>query len=446
MQQAYYITAGLVFLTFLYAAIISIIEKEKRAVTVSLLLGLLFAFLITSLGILLPVIPKIVYTSTGAVGLFVIILALPIRGVGKIHWITPADRLDERDIMFSRDELVPGSNLYKTYYNRHPENLLPDNVFRKKPGLLSTKSAFYEPYTFNASIANSTLLDYLKPHITPPTNDLPETTTPEKLTHFVKQWAKKLGAHSVGITALKSYHLYTHKGRGERYNEKISNNHKWALTFTVEMNHEMMQAAPRGSTIMESTQQYLSSGVIALQLTHFLTAMGYNTQAHIDGNYEVIAPLVARDAGLGEIGRMGLLMTPKLGPRVRLAVITTDAPLKASPKKYDASVTDFCNLCKKCADVCPSQSISHDDRILHGKTLRWKINSESCFTYWCTIGTDCGRCMAACPYAHPNNILHNFIRWGIKNNWLFRRLALKLDDLFYGRKPTPRKFPKWIRQ
>ena len=48
-------------------------------------------------------------------------------------------------------------------------------------------------------------------------------------------------------------------------------------------------------------------------------------RAHIDGNYQVIAPLVARDAGLGTIGRMGLLMTPELGPRVRLAVVTTRA-------------------------------------------------------------------------------------------------------------------------
>ena len=42
--------------------------------------------------------------------------------------------------------------------------------------------------------------------------------------------------------------------------------------------------------------------------------LGYPARAHIDGNYRVIAPLVARDAGLGEIGRMGLLMTPRSRP------------------------------------------------------------------------------------------------------------------------------------
>lgn len=64
-----------------------------------------------------------------------------------------------------------------------------------------------------------------------------------------------------------------------------------------------------------------------MQLAEFMRSIGYPARAHIDGSYRVVCPLVARDAGLGEIGRMGLLMTPELGPRVRIAVVTTDLPL-----------------------------------------------------------------------------------------------------------------------
>ncbi|MEZ4388953.1 MAG: hypothetical protein R3D98_15515 [Candidatus Krumholzibacteriia bacterium] len=35
----------------------------------------------------------------------------------------------------------------------------------------------------------------------------------------------------------------------------------------------------------------------------------------------------ALEPGLGEIGRMGLPMAPRQGPRVRLAVLTCDLPL-----------------------------------------------------------------------------------------------------------------------
>jgi len=89
----------------------------------------------------------------------------------------------------------------------------------------------------------------------------------------------------------------------------------------------MVNSGPLAPIIMESSQKYLDSGSIAVQLAAFIRNLGYPALAHIDGNYQVVCPLVARDAGLGDIGRMGLLMTPKLGPRVRIGVVTTDLPL-----------------------------------------------------------------------------------------------------------------------
>ena len=85
--------------------------------------------------------------------------------------------------------------------------------------------------------------------------------------------------------------------------------------------------------------------------------LGWAAEAHIDAHYEVVCTLVARDAGLGEIGRMGLLMTPRLGPRVRLAVVTTDLPLVADVPTSDPTVLDFCDVCRKCADICPAHAV-----------------------------------------------------------------------------------------
>jgi len=85
--------------------------------------------------------------------------------------------------------------------------------------------------------------------------------------------------------------------------------------------------------------------------------LGYAARAQIVDNYDVLATLVARDAGLGEIGRHSLLITPRLGTRVRLGLVTTDLPLVAHTWRSDASVLDFCAVCKKCADSCPSNSI-----------------------------------------------------------------------------------------
>ncbi|MEJ2722890.1 MAG: 4Fe-4S dicluster domain-containing protein [bacterium] len=179
-------------------------------------------------------------------------------------------------------------------------------------------------------------------------------------------------------------------------------------------------------------------------MANFIRHLGYRARAHIDGNYRVVCPLVARDAGLGEIGRMGLLMTPELGPRVRISVVTTDIPLVPDSRRRDPAMIDFCARCKKCANVCPSKAIPFGDRQVIDGARRWQIDQEKCFTYWCVVGTDCSRCMKVCPYSHPDALLHNVVRWGVRRSALFRRLAVVLDDLFYGKNPAPAHVPDWM--
>jgi reductive dehalogenase len=264
------------------------------------------------------------------------------------------------------------------------------------------------------------------------------------MTRFIKRWAAKLGAVSTGVTKLRDYHLYSHVGRGPDYGQPVELGHSHAIAFTVAMDKAMLDHAPLAPTVMESAQQYLASGVVAVQVAQFIRNLGYDARAHIDGNYRVVCPLVARDAGLGEIGRIGLLMTPELGPRVRIAVVTTNLPLVPDERRRSPMI-DFCTRCMKCADACPSRAIPFEDRIEIDRVRRWRIDSEACFTFWCAAGTDCGRCVAVCPFSHPSSTLHNIVRLGIRNSSLFRRFALKMDDLFYGRVPATRKLPAWMR-
>jgi ferredoxin len=189
----------------------------------------------------------------------------------------------------------------------------------------------------------------------------------------------------------------------------------------------------------------VEAGRAAVQLAAAIRQMGYPARAHIDGNYRVIAPLVARDAGLGEIGRMGLLMTPHEGPRVRLGVVTTNLDLIPDKQEAGAAMIDFCTICKKCAENCPSKSIPFGEREEVNGVRRWRIDPETCFRYWNVIGTDCGICMKVCPYSHPNTPPHNLLRWWIARSGFLRRGALWLDDLFYGKMPARKEPPEWAR-
>jgi reductive dehalogenase len=268
---------------------------------------------------------------------------------------------------------------------------------------------------------------------------------PEKFTEYIRGLARYLGAHSVGFTLLKPEHLYTIRGRREGYGKPVKNDHKHAIAFTVEMDYRMTRQGPKPGTVMETARKYLRAAEIAVQIAEFIRRLGYSARAHISSHYEVICPLVARDAGLGEIGRMGLLMTPRLGPRVRLSVVTTELPLVADPRSFDSTVIEFCEICRKCAVVCPSQSIPRGLRNEENSVLRWKINAESCYTYWCKAGTDCSRCMAVCPYSHPDTPLHRLVRLLVKRAGVFRKVAPLLDDLLYGKKPKSLEPMDWQR-
>ncbi len=64
---------------------------------------------------------------------------------------------------------------------------------------------------------------------------------------------------------------------------------------------------------------------------------------------------LAREAGLGFIGRSGLLVSPIYGAQARYVSVLTD--LEFEP---DNKCEDDCGACRKCVAVCPAQAISED--------------------------------------------------------------------------------------
>jgi ferredoxin len=357
----------------------------------------------------------------------------------------PQTRIDERDIMFARARLEPDTTNYEAYYALRPENKPSDDKTRSLPGLLSPAASEANPLVFAATDATFATIEAMSGAAEGPAAPVAGESQITELTDYVKNLTLYWGAHTVGITELKPYHIYTHVGRGSgTYGAPITLDQRTAIAFTVEMDHTMVGTAPASPTVLESARQYLYAAQIAIQLCNFIRSQGYPARAHIDGNYRVVAPLVARDAGLGEIGRMGLLMTPTLGPRVRLGVVTTDLPLNPDLRTDDPSVLDFCRVCKKCADTCPVRAIPSADRQEIDGALRWRINQDICYRYWCVTGTDCARCMALCPYSYPDSTPHNLVRWAVRHSGAARRAVIWLDGVFYGTAPSPKPAPSWI--
>ncbi len=88
-------------------------------------------------------------------------------------------------------------------------------------------------------------------------------------------------------------------------------------------------------------------------------------------------------AGLGEIGYSKMFLTPEFGPRQRLAVLLTDAPLKPDPLFSGK----LCDKCKSCANECTVKAIPTDSTIkikVAGRKIEWAdIDMEKCAKGFC---------------------------------------------------------------
>ena len=423
----------------------SLREREQRAARLALALAIATSlpfFLVALLPLQIQTVVLAVVALAAA--LLLVLFFLPIGRVERGNDV-PRSRVDERDIMFARARLEPGTPNYETYYALRPEKQASDDKTRSLPGLLSLEAREAHPLVFASTEATFSLIEELQGAVEGPVAPERVETEPGVMTAYLKGLTRHLGARSVGVCELKPYHIYSHIGRGPgEYGAPVTLDHRYAIAFAVEMDREMTSTAPTAPTTLESANQYARAANIAVQLALLIRSLGYPARAHIDGNYRVIAPLVARDAGLGEFGRMGLLMTPTLGPRIRLGVVTTDLPLILDQRGDDTSVLDFCRVCKKCAETCPVRAIPFGDRVEMDGALRWRINDDLCFRYWNVAGTDCARCMAMCPYSYPDSALHNLVRWAARRSGFARRAVIWLDRVFYGATPGPRPAPDWV--
>jgi reductive dehalogenase len=194
--------------------------------------------------------------------------------------------------------------------------------------------------------------------------------------------------------------------------------------------------------MVESMQNYAKGAYISTQLAGFIANLGYSATANHLRHYDGLMVPWAVDAGLGEVGRLGYLLTKKFGPRVRLSAVSTDLPL-VPDKPVDIGVESFCNICKKCAACCPSQSIPAAEQAVVNGTVRWKLNAETCFDYWGKVGTDCNVCMRVCPWSHARTFPHRLIVALITRNEIARRVFSVMDDIFYGKIPRSKAPPRW---
>lgn len=277
--------------------------------------------------------------------------------------------------------------------------------------------------------------DDFSPHL-PPTLEPIEVKDPHMMSADVKKVAKLYGADLVGITDYDERWTYASKfsARGGEPASKpveIPPGLTNCIVFARQMDYETIRTSPSATASTAPAIGYAHDAAILLALAQFIRSLGYRAVAC--QNDTTLAIPYAIKAGLGEYGRNGLCITKEFGPRIRLGRILTDLPL-AHDAPISFGVAETCEKCRRCANNCPPQAISHGapseyqfNRSNIKGVRKWSTDGEKCFRFWVSQGSDCANCVRTCPYNKDHTKLrYRFIRYLLSTR--LRRIGLLIDD------------------
>ncbi len=348
---------------------------------------------------------------------------------------------DERDIVFARRDFFryfgTDAPQYKAYYEAHPELLEYDTKIGNLPGLGRTGGVDIPMFDAQfAAVARIGTESFVDGEPAPQRTEIP----PDRAAEKVKAFARFLGAGLVGVGPLRQEFVYTHVGRSigdsegyQRWGTPIDlRHHTHAIALAFQMDPRLSQTTPDFPTLLATGKGYAIGAWVSIQLAEYIRMLGHSARAHHLNNYRVIVVPVAVDCGLGELSRAGYLITRELGLGVRLAIVTTDMPL-VHDKPVDIGAQPFCEHCKICAEECPAGAIPTGDKIEFNGILKWKLDEQKCYRYWHAVGTDCGICMASCPWTRPRNWLSESVISLTTVRGPHQLLIARAYRLFYGK-------------
>jgi epoxyqueuosine reductase len=356
-------------------------------------------------------------------------------------------RFDQKNEMFKR-------SLWDEQMRSHGKRFYEEVVYQKRVGYRKLDYALRNAtwnvewgFGFGVSRSNSGL--YSWDHIPAKMSRFIETgkqvqESPEAMSRIVKKVARFLGADLVGICQVHPNWVYSHEFNTitrEHYPIEIPEGCQNAIVMALDMNYETLRTSPTGVAGAATGLGYSRMAFLANLLAAFIRGLGY--QAIPAGNDTALSIPLAMAAGLGEWSRMGLLITEKYGPRVRLCKVLTDLPLRHDTYR-PFGVVEFCKVCRKCATACPSQAISLGDMTSEGPNisshsgiLKWYVNAEKCFAFWAKNRMDCTSCIQVCPFNKPPGIAHDFVRAVIRRTPLFSRPFVWMDKALGYDRPYP---------
>jgi len=216
----------------------------------------------------------------------------------------------------------------------------------------------------------------------------PKITIARQALHDFEKYAKSLGIGAIGYVQLPRELIF--KDRAVLYDK--------AIVFLKEMDKDKIDRAPSVATFRMVFETYDSLGKLVNTLTSDLRQKGYGAQGGHPLGGLVLYPPLAVAAGLGWMGRHGLLITPQFGPRQRIAAIFTSIEnLPIAENNPHSWISGFCDKCGRCIRTCPPKAI-REDPVIHESGRKTHIIREKCLPVFVNQ-EGCTVCVKECSFS-----------------------------------------------
>ena len=206
------------------------------------------------------------------------------------------------------------------------------------------------------------------------------------VTEEIRGKAKSLGFGEVGFTKYDRKYTYKSKKGWVKFEH--------AICLALEQDYWQTQTIPSMEAEFAHFGTYEEEGAYAIELAEYIRSLGYRAQIHSpNDNSAAYIPMFV-EAGLGQLGANGQLLSPHFGSRSRLMIISTDAVVTYD-EPVDYGLHKFCEICQVCVNRCPGRALVKDKVWWRGAE-KHKLMYDRCRPVMATY-EGCGVCMLVCP-------------------------------------------------
>jgi hypothetical protein len=315
------------------------------------------------------------------------------------------ERFDARNIVFARAKWDTKAPFYgKGIYSEADEIISRDIEGYSRDEFERSRAAWAVHELLRSRFGERWEVDQSQGETTRPSS-LSKQVSPGEMSQRVKEAGRYYGAALTGITERDDRWLYTHQRDGSVID--FDPDLRYVIVMATAMDPALIRQSPAYDSATAVGVGYSRMAFLVSTMAEMISNLGY--RAVPMANDTALSIPLAIQAGLGRLGRNGMLLAPSHGACLRLCKVLTDLPLEPD-NASEPALNDSCRSCTICAATCPARAISDQKEPSYETAtvsnnrgvLRWPVDPELCYGFWVKNGNDCSNCIAHCPMTPPD--------------------------------------------